>query len=230
MRKKSTFEATPQRALAVLGCHLSLGERSFENMKAKVLLSFLITLTAFGSIAAQSGGDLQQVTLYDFSPSSHEFRSALNFRTGNRSEYHDFTGFHLAYGGAVIQEGGTAGQPGKVHPDWLRVLDSRSMIVDLGARNWQDFKETPPFPKPRTSRPPLPLSPRPFVVDASAGSQDFSPYRQMVEVEPGHMYLIRVSQQARVFYAMFRVESLESRVSCVLSFKLVKPPNVDDEK
>jgi hypothetical protein len=199
-------------------------------MKIKIALVWLFLILAYTCVAGQASADLQQVTLYDFSPSSHEFRSALNFRTGNRSEYHDFTGFHLAYGGAVIQEGGKAGKPGKVHPDWLRVLDSHSMIVDLGVRNWQDFKETPPFPKPRTTRPPLPLSPRPFVVDASAGSQDFSPYRQMVEVEPGHMYLMRVSDKTRVFYAMFRVESLESRVSCILSFKLVKPPNVDDEK
>jgi hypothetical protein len=199
-------------------------------MKIKIALALLFVISAYGCVAGQASIDLQQVTLYNFSPRTREFRSALNFQTGNRSEYHDFAAFHLAYGGAVIQEGGNAGKPGKVHPDWLRVLDSRSMIVDLGARNWQDFKETPPFPKPRTPRPPLPLSPRPFVVDASAGSKDFSPYRQMVEVEPGHVYLIRVSDKTRVFYAMFRVESLDSRVSCVLSFKLVKPPNVDDEK
>jgi len=199
-------------------------------MKAKIVPVLLLVISAYGFAAAQTASDLQQVTLYDFAPLAGEFRSALNFETGKTSHLNNFASFHLVYGGMSIQEGAKAGKTGKVHPDWLRVVDSRSMMVDLGARNWQDFKETPPFPQPKKPLPPPPLGRRPMVLDASAGSTDFSPYRQFVEVETGHMYLVRVSQSARVFYAMFRVESLDSRVSCVLSFKLVKPPNVDDEK
>ena len=199
-------------------------------MQINIIPALMLVISASGFVTGQTSSDLQQVALYSFSSRTGESRSAVNFETGKRSEFNNFAGFHLSYGGVLIQEGAKDGRPGKVHPDWLRVVDSRSMIVDLGARNWQDFRETPPFPKPKIAQPPPPLGPRPFVVEASAGSKDFSPYRQMVEVEPGHMYLVRVSDKSRIFYAMFRVESLDSRVSCVVSFKVVKPPNVDDEK
>ena len=128
---------------------------------------------------------------------------------------------------------GTPTKPGevsKILADWLGVLDCRSQIVDLGVKQWQDFKETPPFPKPKTLEPPRPLDRQGCVVDASAGRTDFSPYRQFVQADPGHIYLVRLWHLNKVRYVMFRVESLVSRDNCVLSWKLVKPPNVADNE
>ena len=122
------------------------------------------------------------------------------------------------------------GKTGKMLADWLGVLDCRSMIVDLGAKQWQDFKEAPPFPQPKTSAPPRPLDRPGCVVDTSVGRTDFSPYRQFVEVNPGHVYLMRILSGRKVSYVMFRVESFVSRDNCVLSWKLVKPPNVADNE
>lgn len=189
------------------------------------LFSLVIVISAFGSIAAQTSTELQQVTLYYYSIQQPS-RSYVNFETGKRGllrgEPPDE--FDLRYGGMRIEK------DGKVFPDWLSVADSRSMIVELGAKKWQDLKATPPFPQPKKSRPPLPLSKRPIVIDVSAGSKEVSPYRQVIVVKPGHMYLMRLLHGKKVIYTMFRVESLDSKVSCVLSWKHVRPPNVDDNE
>lgn len=125
---------------------------------------------------------------------------------------------------------GVPGRPDRVLADWLGVLDCRSMLVDLGARQWHDFKETPPFPQPKTSEPPRPLGKPTCAVDASAGRTDFSPYRQYVVPNPGHVYIMRLLRGNKVTYLMFRVERLNSKESCVISWKMVKPPNVDNER
>jgi hypothetical protein len=196
-------------------------------MKTKMLLLLVMVISTCGSIAGQTSAELQQVTLYYY---SHQhptgFRSYVNFETGKRGPLRGElpADFDLRYGGVIIGKGD------KALPDWLTVADSRSMIVELGAKTWQDIKETPPFPPPSKSRPPLPLANRPIVVDASAGSKEISPYRQLIIVKPGHMYLMRLMHGKKVIYTMFRVESLNSRESCVLSWKMVKPPNVDDNE
>jgi hypothetical protein len=205
-------------------------------MKTRILLSLVIVLTACASITAQTDGVLREVTLYWFHPSDRSSpaqpdntRSSVNFETGNRGP--DRVGsFDLRYGGMIIGEPPKAGEPGKLLPDWLGVLDCRSMMVDLGAKQWQDFKETPPFPKPKTLEPPRPLGKPTCAIDASAGRTDFSPYRQYVVVNPGHIYIMRLLRGSKVSYVMFRVESLNSKESCVISWKMVKPPNVDNER
>jgi len=200
-----------------------------------LLLLLLISLSSCYSLAAQTEAGPAQVTLYWFSPSrvidsdkTDASRSSVNFETGERGP--DTDHYDLRYGGMVIGTPHRQGEASKILADWLGVLDCRNMIVDLGAKQWRDFKETPPFPKPKTSEPPRPLN-RPICsVDVSAGRTDFSPYRQFVEVKQGNVYLMRLLRGSKVRYVMFRVESFVSRDNCVLSWKLVKPPNVDDNE
>jgi hypothetical protein len=194
-------------------------------------LLFVITFISCPSIAAQTETGLNEVTLYWFKlpEKPDRTRSSVNFETGKRgpdnANYYD-----LRYGGIVLGTPHKQGEVEKLLTDWLAVLDCRSMIVDLGAKQWRDFKETPPFPKPRTLEPPRPLDRPVCAVDTSWGRTDFSPYRQFVEVNPGHVYLMRLLHERKVRYVMFRVESLLARDNCVLSWKLVKPPNVDDNE
>jgi len=195
-------------------------------MKIKLVFTLLILMVAAARTAGQSNSNLRQVTLDYLSLSAQESRSSVSFQTGKlqyqRSE--PYTDFDVTYGGMSVEK------DGMFYPDWIRVVDSRSMMVDLGQKEWSDFKETPPFPQPKYSHPPLPLTNRPIVVDVSGDSREVSPYRQVIEVKTAHMYLARVSHGNKLFYVMFRVESLMSQQSCVLSFKLVTPPNVDVEK
>lgn len=200
-------------------------------MKTRILLSLTIVFTVCASTAAQTEGELRQVTLYYFHhPDQPDHsRSAVNFETGDRGPSRSGS-FDLRYGGMIIGMPSQHGKPGKFLYDWLGVLDCRSMVVDLGAKQWQDFKETPPFPKPKTSEPPRPLAKPTCAIDASAGRTDVSPYRQFVVADPGHIYIMRLLRGSKVSYVMFRVESLNSKDNCVISWKMVKPPNVDNER
>src|SRR5688572_4566740 len=158
-------------------------------MKTRILLLLVITVSACASIAAQTDGEIREVTLYWFAGAQTDrSRSSVNFETGIRGP--DRAGsYDLRYGGMIIGTPTKPGEVSRVLADWLGVLDCRSMMVDLGAKQWQDFKETPMFPTPKTLEPPRPLGRPICAVDASAGRTDFSPYRQYVEVYPGHVYL-----------------------------------------
>lgn len=204
-------------------------------MQTKVLSSLCVLLLVCVPMSAQTDAKLSQVTLYWFSggkaidsEKTDRSRSSINFETGQRGP--DRAGYDLRYGGMVIGTPPKQGKASRFWPDWLGVLDCRSMIVDLGAKRWADFKQTPPFPKPKTKEPPRSLDRPVCAVNTSAGRTDFSPYRQFVEVNPGHIYLMRLLRGSKVSYVMFRVESFTTRDNCVLSWKLVKPPNVDDNE
>jgi hypothetical protein len=202
-------------------------------MKIRIIFPLVIMLTAWSSIAGQTDAGLKKVTLYWFSfgkltpVKTDSSRSSINFETGERGG--NRAGFDLRYGGMVIGTPARPGEMSRILPDWLGVLDCRNMIVDLGSKRWQDFKETPPFPQPKTLERPRALGRPECVVDASAGRTDFSPYRQFVVAEPGNIYIMRLWRGGKVSYVMFRVESLVSRDNVVLTWKLVKPPNVDNE-
>lgn len=207
-------------------------------MKAKILFPLVIVMvmSACVTVAAQTETALSKVTLYWFAPTPNSIdsekvdrtRSSINFETGERGA--DGRDFDLRYGGMILGAPHKQGEPSKMLTDWLGVLDCRSLIVDLGAKQWQDFKETPPFPKPKTSEPPRPMGRPICAVNTSAGRTDFSPYRQYVQVDPGHVYLVRLWHRNKVSYVMFRVESFVARDNCVLSWKRVKPPNVADNE
>src|SRR5256885_17140725 len=103
-------------------------------MKTKILFSLVILISACGPVVAQSSTEAQQVTLYNFGTPEHdESRSSINFETGKRGHLRgeQLADSDLMYGGMIIEK------DGKRFPDWFRVTDSRSMIVDLGAKEWR---------------------------------------------------------------------------------------------
>ena len=209
-------------------------------MKLRVLPVLAVIAFICGATVAQTEPSLQSVTLYYIAPPVDfkvrpmrrqpgrvdSSRSGINLETGEQGDFIHATTpqFDLAFGGMEFQK------DGKVYPDWLRVADARSMIVDLGSKRWEDFKQIPPFPRPKKPTRPLPVKDRPFVVEASAGTNDFSPYRQFVQCKVGHMYLMRMVHGQKVIYAMFRVDSATPHESCAIGWKLVRPPNVDDNE
>jgi hypothetical protein len=219
-------------------------------MKTKILFLLILVISACGAITAQnppaqerprrtlptengpSDADavLKEVTLYWYHSSDRYFpaqpddsRSSVNFETGERGPARGGGSYDLRYGGVII---GAPGNSGVFLADWLGGLDCRSMIVDLGAKTWQDFKTTPPLPSPQYLTESQALAPCGVVVDASAGAREISPYHQMVVPKPGHVYFMRLVNGSKVSYLLFRVESVHSRESCVISWKSVTPPNV----
>ena len=166
---------------------------------------------------AQDISTLSSATLYarliyhDRNPASVDFDSGQTVSVHLPAVQYDIT-----YGSLAVNN----------DPDWFAVHDPRSMIVDLGAKQLGDFKETPSFPASKSRQQPMPLK-RPKVVDASAGSKAISPYQQFVQVKEGHVYLMKVWRERRKIYILFRVDSLRRADNCRLSWKKVPPP-VDD--
>jgi len=223
-------------------------------MKTKTLFLLIIMISAGGSITAQNpttqerprhalptetgpqnaDAPLREVTLYwyhrsdrlPFPAQPDDSRSSVNFETGERGPARGGGAYDLRYGGMII---GAPGKTGVFLPDWLGGLDCRSMIVDLGAKTWQDFKETPPLPSPQYLTESQALAPCSVVIESSPG-REISPYHQAVVAKPGHVYFIRLVNQNKVSYLMFRVESVHSRENCVISWKPVTPPNAPQRR
>ena len=189
------------------------------SMKRQLILALGVVVALSITAGGQDVATLSQVTLYSKMGHNEWSRTSINFDSGERGSPSRTAKYDLTYGNLIVNN----------YPDWFEVRDPRSMIIDLGAKQWGDFKETPPFFKGKKPRRPLPLS-RPKVVDGSAGSTEISPFQQFVRVQAGHMYLMKVMRERKTIYVMFRVDSLSKEDNCVLSWKRVPPPHEDFEK
>jgi hypothetical protein len=191
-------------------------------MRDTMILSLVTLICPSFSVRGQGVAEPSQVTLFSSLGHNHDTsRTSINFATGELGfdrQQSLIQNYDLSYGTLKVNQDG----------DWLEVRDARSMIVDLGERRWDDFKETPPLPPSKMSRAPTLAEHK--IIDASAGTTNVSPLRQYVQAKVGHMYLMRVLRGGRVVYVMFRVESLRREDSCQLSWKKVAPPKVVDEK
>lgn len=189
-------------------------------MKGKLVFVVAIVIALSITTVCQESPSLYQVTLYSKIGHREWHRASINFESGKRgSPTADLSDFDLVYGNLAVDD----------DSDWFAVSNPRSIIVDLGKKQWKDFNGTPKFLKDM-SRKPLPLGDAPFEVDASANSKDISPYKQFVQVKAGHMYLMRVVRGRTNSYVMFRVDNLVRKDNCLLSWKKVQPPRDDIEK
>jgi hypothetical protein len=192
-----------------------------------LFLSSLMLLISISTCA--QGQEFRRVTLYsaigyfDRGGDWDTSRSTFNFETGKTERAKPSRNgipedYDISYDETEIGD----------HHDLFEVRDYRSMIVDLGKKKWNQFNETPSFPKGQSSAPPRPLTPTSRV--HTSGTQVIADWRQFVKARSGHMYMARLMKGRRVIYVMFRVESLKSRDNCVLEWKKVQPPKVDNEK
>jgi hypothetical protein len=196
-----------------------------------MILSIVVVISLSVSAGGQTGAELAEVTLYSVIGYDNDFtRSSVNFESGERGFLGPPSDFDLTYGSVAINDGRDW------YRDWLVVRDPRSIVCDLGEKNWGDFRQTPSFPW-KNWRIPLPLnSPMVFnasagkKVDTPAGKEAVSPHRQSVMAKVGHMYLMRTMRGKSKTYVMFRVESLTAGDNCVLSWKKVTAPEDEVEK
>ena len=108
--------------------------------------------------------------------------------------------------------------------DWFTLhFASRSVIQDLGERNWDNpgtvpvLEPLPPFPKDK---------PREITIDASADTHGkwAKATHNMAKIFPGHMYALHVKNDADDFYVLFRVNDLEQNKRCTISWQRVPSP------
>jgi len=202
-------------------------DQTASEMKSLHQIFFGTLIFALGALVALSGTGkaqevpaLNRVTLFSRIGHGDWSRTAVNFDSGHvGAQSGVLTDFDLIFGSLAINN----------DSDWFQVRDPRSVIADLGAKQWGDFRETPSLSKSKKPRKPLPLTPV-FEVDASAGAKETSPYRQFVRVKAGHMYLMKVARGQTKSYVMFRVDNLVNQDNCLVSWKKVPPPAEDVEK
>lgn len=129
--------------------------------------------------------------------------------------------------------------------DWFQSVnapDSRSMIKDLGAKDWSTSFEVPvvePLAKLK------PGEQRHITIDTSGADgadgadadgvvrpKSSRPKRDGIpKIDPafvkavvGHVYVIHVVDDSRDFYALFRVDDLQRGDYCTVSWKLIQNP------
>ena len=102
--------------------------------------------------------------------------------------------------------------------DWLEVVDyqgTQSVIKDLGAMGWAEL----------TSVPVLPPAAAPHAGGLHIRNRRIvSPQNVFVKAVPGHIYLLRVKDAKDDYQVLLRVESIDPRGECTLSWKRVPTP------
>ena len=170
----------------------------------------LLLVFAFGSFAAgqtksifahysPTGDSHDAVTLY--SPLNHKGdlnRASFGFAC-------QCVGTHLGpdlfYG--LITRGGDQ--------DWFSVgpRNTRTVIRDLGALGWRNTFEVPVVP---------PLHKNTSSAEGPAASAKTLRSRTFARAVVGHLYVVHVKKPGCDFYALFRVESIETGDSCTISW------------
>jgi hypothetical protein len=110
--------------------------------------------------------------------------------------------------------------------DWFTLSprrDDRSVIKDLGALNWfESFKVPVLTPLPELEK----GQERTFSVDTSGDTGKKWAQTTTIHAKAvvGHMYVVRVKRPDTDFYALFRVEELEQRASCRITWSVIPTP------
>jgi hypothetical protein len=149
---------------------------------------------------------------------SNDSKSLFNFESGTRGKTRSkLTGINwdLGYGLLAIND-----------EDWFSLSPSRnerSVIKDLGELNWFDSFKVPaltPLPELEKGKE------RVISVDSSADTHKNWEATNAVFAKAivGHMYVVRIKRENADFYALFRVEEIEQRNSCRITWSVIPSP------
>jgi hypothetical protein len=174
----------------------------------RISVSRILVVAALG--IAYSAALAQTITLVPpLNPITQKYdegKSCFNFKLGLLKETvlkdTKKNEWDLAYG--FLSIGGE---------DWFTLHSaSRSVIQDLGERNWDNPGTVPVLE---------PLPPFPKGLDASADTHKkwAKAMRNMAKIFPGHMYALHVKNDAGDFYVLFRVNDLEQNKRCTISWQ-----------
>jgi len=155
----------------------------------------------------------------------NEGKSCFSFKLGllkealPRDSKRDFQ-WDLGYGFLNIAE-----------EDWFTLhFAARSVIQDLGEGDWSHprpvpaLEPLPPFPKDKT---------RQVTIDASGDTHRkwAKATHNMAKICLGHMYGLHIKNDVDDFYVLFRVDELEQKRRCAISWRYVPaPPEIDQNE
>jgi len=150
-----------------------------------------------------------------------EGKSCFNFKLGRLKETvlkeTKRNDYDLCYGFLAIAD-----------EDWFTLhFSARSVIKDIGERNWDDpgtipvLEPLPPFPKDQ---------PRHITIDASGDTHEAwaKTTKIFAKVVVGHMYVLHIKDDDDDFYVLFRVEELEQNKRCAISWRRIPSPEPPD--
>lgn len=188
-------------------------------MKGLLTLSICsLCVVASLPVAAQLPEPRGSITLYSYlGNAGPERESTISFAGGvlARADHITAQGFDLRYGGLRLSD----------RWDWFEMTgmreDGRSVIVDLGPRNWSEAATVPVLcPRPRLK----PGEARHITLDGSAGAEAGSPEQYFLPAVEGHMYAMRIVDDVRDQYVLLRADYVARGVFCRLSWRLVPHP------
>lgn len=152
-----------------------------------------------------------QITQHDYDRASFSFELGLlgDEKFPERRAHYD-----LRYGGVFMD--------GEYWFD-MPLSGSQSLLQDLGEMSWADVYHVPV----------LFASPAPHEGGVSVRFEDgkvaeVSPAGVNVRAVAGHLYVLHVKDRDSDFYVMFRVESLDPKGECTISWKRVPSPPGDE--
>jgi hypothetical protein len=105
--------------------------------------------------------------------------------------------------------------------NWLDIVNRRgaqSMIKDLGEMSWSEVDHVPILfasPQPHNGE---------MIHRFGRGVIETSPEGIVVKALAGHVYVMHVKDQKTDYYVMFRVEAIDPKGECTLSWKRVPSP------
>ncbi len=164
------------------------------------------------SVPAKTATLFSQITHHDYDRASFSFELGMlgDEKVPERRAYYD-----LRYGGMSAD--------GFDH--WFDVgrgPGTRSQLKDLGELNWPDVYHVPI------------LFANAVPHDGATGYRfekgevvEITPANTNVKAVAGHMYVLHVKYKKSDFYVLFRVESLEPKGECTISWKRVPSPDAD---
>ncbi|MCA1594615.1 MAG: hypothetical protein LC754_18700 [Acidobacteria bacterium] len=188
-------------------------------MRAKLftlcLLALLINISSRAQDTDLSRIPSQTATLLSHTGQKSYEKSVFNFECGVRGDAElpkRPSRYDIRYGG--ISENGD--------DRWLDIVHrsgAQSMIKDTGEMKWAEVYHVPVLfasPNPHTGE----------LTHSYAGGrlQRISPEEVIVKAIVGHMYVMHIKDQETDYYVMFRVEAIDPKGECRLSWKLVASP------
>lgn len=188
-------------------------------MKAKLFLFCIVTLL-FNSGGRAQDAELsripsQTVSLLSAAKQKSYEKSVFNFEYGARGDAElpkRLNRYDIRYGG--ISEDGD--------DSWLDIVNSRgaqSMLKDVGEMNWTEVYHVPVLfanPTPHTG-----VLTHSYV---DGRLKAISPEGVIVKAIIDHMYVMHVKDREADYYVMFRVEAIDPKGECRLSWKIVPSP------
>lgn len=188
-------------------------------MKVKLFVFCMFALL-FGTTGRAQEADLSRIPSQTATLVSHirhksYEKSVFNFEHGARGDAElvkRLNRYDIRFGGN--SENGD--------DSWLDIVHrrgARSVIRDAGQMSWAEVHHVPVLfasPNPHTGE----------LTHSYAGGRlrEISPKEVIVKAAVGHMYVMHVKDGKTDYYVMFRVESIDPKGECTLSWKLVPSP------